>query len=197
MIINPKSLTRARKNRGLTRGQAAEALGLEPKTIAAWEQGDKQPRPAQLVNLAGLYGCHIDDFREEGSEEAPLPLTHLKLTCVSTMLNGAAATLDAGLRDDGLDDIQAVRQAYEMVKKALPALERCANLTYLQAALALDPAAYDIETPARIQGCPDFYFPGAPRNPGGCGTLDGNCVVCWNRQYQGEAPRAGKHSSED
>ncbi len=64
MKLSPKALARARKNRGLTRRQAAEALGLEPKTIAAWEQGDKQPRPGQLVNLAGLYSCHVEDLVE-------------------------------------------------------------------------------------------------------------------------------------
>lgn len=68
MTIDPKALRRARLNFGLTREQAATALGVEPKTLAAWEQGDKIPRGRHLVWLAGLYGRHIDDFRmrEEG-----------------------------------------------------------------------------------------------------------------------------------
>lgn len=67
MTIDPKALRRARLNFGLTREQAATALGVESKTVAAWEQGDKTPRGRHLVWLAGLYGRHIDDFaaREE------------------------------------------------------------------------------------------------------------------------------------
>lgn len=62
MMIDPKALRQARLNFGLSRQQAAEAIGVEPKTIAAWEQGDKIPRGRHLVWLAGLYGRHIDDF---------------------------------------------------------------------------------------------------------------------------------------
>ncbi len=69
MKLSPKALARARKNRGLTRRQAAEALGLEPKTIAAWEQGEKTPRGRHLVWLAGLYGRHIDDFAAKGEPQ--------------------------------------------------------------------------------------------------------------------------------
>lgn len=68
MNIDPKALRRAWLNFGISREQAAEALGVEPKTLAAWEQGDKAPRGRHLVWLAGLYGRHIDDFaaKEEG-----------------------------------------------------------------------------------------------------------------------------------
>ncbi len=68
MKIDPKALIRARKNFGITQAQAAQAVGVETKTLAAWEQGDRAPRGQQLVWLAGLYGKHIDDFaaREEG-----------------------------------------------------------------------------------------------------------------------------------
>lgn len=63
MTIDPKALRRARLNFGITQTQAANAIGVHPKTIAAWEQGDKVPRGQHLVWLAGLYGRHIDDFR--------------------------------------------------------------------------------------------------------------------------------------
>lgn len=67
MRIDPNKLRLYRLNFGLIRQQAAQAIGVEPKTIAAWEQGDKVPRGQHLVWLAGLYGRHIDDFaaREE------------------------------------------------------------------------------------------------------------------------------------
>lgn len=63
-------------------------------------------------------------------------------------------------------------------------------ITYLEAALALEPEAYDSELPSGISGCPDFYFPDAPVSPDGCRGFD-CCVDCWARQYQGEAGRAG------
>lgn len=62
MTVDPKALRQARRNFGLTREQAAEAVGVDAKTLAAWEQGEKTPRGRHLVWLAGLYGRHIDDF---------------------------------------------------------------------------------------------------------------------------------------
>ena len=71
MKIDPNALIRARKNFGITQAQAAQAIGVDKKTLAAWEQGDKVPRGRQLVWLAGLYGRRIDDFMEsEWKQEA-------------------------------------------------------------------------------------------------------------------------------
>lgn len=61
--ISAAKLKQARLNFGITQTQAANAIGVHPKTIVAWEQGDKVPRGQHLVWLAGLYGRHIDDFR--------------------------------------------------------------------------------------------------------------------------------------
>lgn len=65
MNIDPNKLRLCRLNFGLSRQQAAQAIGVDPKTIAAWEQGDKVPRGQHLVWLAGLYGRHIDDFKAD------------------------------------------------------------------------------------------------------------------------------------
>lgn len=61
----PEALKEARHNRQLTRGQVAQAMGLHPKTISAWETGAKTPRPGQLWDLARLYCCDIDELIRE------------------------------------------------------------------------------------------------------------------------------------
>lgn len=169
MKISPWALIRARRNRGLTRRQAAEALGVSSATLLDWEKGLRQPRPGRLVDLAGCYGCHIDDLSASADGQARM----------SGKGMGNCAKAPAA----GREGEATAQQDTEYGRLAVP--------TYRQAALALDPAAYDIELPARIAGCPDFYFPEAPRNPAGCGALDEHCVKCWDRPYQGEAARNG------
>ena len=178
MNISPWALIQARRNRGLTRRQAAEALGVSPATLLDWEKGVRQPRPGRLVDLAGCYGCHIDDL--------------------SARADGQARMSEEGKGADALDSLghaaRAPAAGAEADKSAEPkrsAPPGAGRATYRQAALALDPAAYDLELPARIAGCPDFYFPEAPRNPAGCGALDKHCVACWDRPYQGETARNG------
>lgn len=154
MKISPWALIRARRNRGLTRRQAAEALGVSSATLLDWEKGLRQPRPGRLVDLAGCYGCHIDDLSASADGQARM----------SGKGMGNCAKAPAA----GREGEATAQQDTEYGRRAVP--------TYRQAALALDPAAYDIELPARIAGCPDFYFPEAPRNPAGCGALDEHCV---------------------
>lgn len=50
--ISAAKLKQARLNFGITQTQAANAIGVHPKTIAAWEQGDKIP-PGPALGLAG------------------------------------------------------------------------------------------------------------------------------------------------
>lgn len=169
MKISPWALIRARRNRGLTRRQAAEALGVSSATLLDWEKGLRQPRPGRLVDLAGCYGCHIDDLSASADGQA--------------RMSGEGMGNCAKAPAAGREGEATAQQDTEYGRLTVP--------TYRQAALALDPAAYDIELPARIAGCPDFYFPEAPRNPAGCGALDEHCVKCWDRPYQGEAARNG------
>jgi len=121
----------------------------------------------------------------------------------SASADGQARMSGEGKGADVLDSLgHAARAPAAGAEADKPAgLERrtppgAGRATYRQAALRLDPAAYDLELPSRIAGCPDFYFPDAPRNPGGCGTLDGHCVACWDRPYQGETARNGLKKEE-
>lgn len=177
MNISPWALIQARRNRGLTRRQAAEALGVSPATLLDWEKGLRQPRPGRLVDLAGCYGCHIDDLSASADGQARMSEEGRGADVLDSL--GHAARAPAA----GREGEATAQQDTEYGRRAVP--------TYRQAALALDPAAYDIELPARIAGCPDFYFPEAPRNPAGCGALDKHCVACWDRPYQGETARNG------
>ncbi len=62
-------LTEARRARGMTQQQAAEALGVARTTVTAMEKGDRRPRSAELLHLAELYGRQVADLTR------PLPAT--------------------------------------------------------------------------------------------------------------------------
>lgn len=45
-----------RERRDVLRGELAEAVGVDPSTITAWEQGKKSPREEVLAKLAAFLG---------------------------------------------------------------------------------------------------------------------------------------------
>jgi len=55
-------LQEARKTRGLTQQDAADALQIARTTITAIEKGERRLRPEELIQLAKLYGRHVSDF---------------------------------------------------------------------------------------------------------------------------------------
>lgn len=52
----------ARKARQLTQQQAAELLGVARTTLVAMEKGERRVQPAELVQLADLYGRQVNDL---------------------------------------------------------------------------------------------------------------------------------------
>lgn len=60
-------LAEARRARGLTQQQVAEALGLARTTVTAMEKGERRPRSPELLRFADLYG------RQVGELTRPLP----------------------------------------------------------------------------------------------------------------------------
>lgn len=60
-------LSEARRARGMTQQQAADALGVARTTLTAMEKGDRRPRAVELLRLAELYG------RQVGELTRPLP----------------------------------------------------------------------------------------------------------------------------
>jgi Zn-dependent peptidase ImmA (M78 family)/transcriptional regulator with XRE-family HTH domain len=76
MSIEPKvigeRLAAARRARGLTQQQAADALGIGRTTITAIENGDRRPRAAELFTLARLYGRQLGELlRPLREQEGP------------------------------------------------------------------------------------------------------------------------------
>ncbi len=66
-----ENLTSARKDRGLTQKQVAEALGVSDRTYSKWETGETEPGIDQFCRLAEFYGLSpADFFREETPRES-------------------------------------------------------------------------------------------------------------------------------
>lgn len=47
---------------GLTQKRLAVLLGTEQNTISQWESGKRFPRKAQLIKLASLLNCTVDEL---------------------------------------------------------------------------------------------------------------------------------------
>lgn len=64
--IDPRALGRrlqeARKSRGMTQQQAADALSLARTTITAVEKGERRTRAEEIAQLANLYGRKVHDL---------------------------------------------------------------------------------------------------------------------------------------
>lgn len=48
--------------RGITRGEAADGIGVTAETIGRWERGDSEPTRPYLIKLAEMYGVSIDQL---------------------------------------------------------------------------------------------------------------------------------------
>jgi DNA-binding XRE family transcriptional regulator len=58
----------ARINAELSVSDVAKTLNVTEQTIRNYEQHRTAPKPAILKNLADLYGCKVDDFKEVSGE---------------------------------------------------------------------------------------------------------------------------------
>jgi Zn-dependent peptidase ImmA (M78 family)/DNA-binding XRE family transcriptional regulator len=57
-----RELQEARKKRGITQEEAAEAIGVARTTVVAIEKGERRIRPGELIKLARKYGRQVSDF---------------------------------------------------------------------------------------------------------------------------------------
>lgn len=48
--------------RGMSRSQAAEAIGVTTETIGRWERGESEPTRPYLISMARAYGVSIDQL---------------------------------------------------------------------------------------------------------------------------------------
>lgn len=69
-----KQIKRLRKGCGMSQYELAKRLRVDRSTVAKWETRDIFPRGEQVVKLANLFGCTIDDLYSQpapasGAEE--------------------------------------------------------------------------------------------------------------------------------
>ena len=55
-----ENLTRLRANRGLTRQQVADELGITLQAYSAYEMGKREPRRDNILKLASIFGVTTD-----------------------------------------------------------------------------------------------------------------------------------------
>lgn len=54
------TLKAARVNAGFTLSQAAQALGINEKTLHNWEHGKSEPKVSQLATISEKYQVPVD-----------------------------------------------------------------------------------------------------------------------------------------
>jgi len=61
-VTRVPNIKKLRNDRKLTQKQLGEALGITPRTIIRWEQGEGEPGIADLLTLARFFGVSIDQL---------------------------------------------------------------------------------------------------------------------------------------
>lgn len=54
-----------RKSVGITQGQVAAALNVTQGAVSQWERGEAKPNGKNLIGLARLLGCTVDDLLKD------------------------------------------------------------------------------------------------------------------------------------
>jgi transcriptional regulator with XRE-family HTH domain len=79
---------------GVTREQLAERLGLDPTTVARWEDGNRLPTLARLRSIAAALGCTALDLVADAQQPA---VSRAEFEVALAELLEAAAALVNGL----------------------------------------------------------------------------------------------------
>lgn len=59
-----------REKAGMTKTQLADRLGVDPTTVGKWESGPNRPKADEILRLAEMFGCSIDElFDREASRQ--------------------------------------------------------------------------------------------------------------------------------
>ena len=72
---------KCREAAGFLRGDAADLLGVDEKTVYRWEAGERSPTIYQLISMARLYGVTVDGLLEVDGA-APLPCQSVRRSCL-------------------------------------------------------------------------------------------------------------------
>ena len=62
---NESPIARLRMERGITQAQLAERLGVLQSHVSRWERGERNPAGKNLLKLAQVLECRIEDIIEE------------------------------------------------------------------------------------------------------------------------------------
>jgi transcriptional regulator with XRE-family HTH domain len=65
-------VAQARRDRGFTQEQLAEAVGLEPVTLSRWETGHRALSLSTLASIASVLGVSLGDLLDVG-RQVPAP----------------------------------------------------------------------------------------------------------------------------
>ena len=124
-----RRLREARKARGLTQQEVADSLDVARTTVTALEKGERRTRPAELIEMARLYGRPVGDF--VGTKE---PISDF-----SVQFRAAATNLGSP-------------QAKEELQHAVEAFQRlCEDYRYLEA-LNESPLSHNYPPPYPTNG---------------------------------------------
>lgn len=63
------TLKEARIKSGLTVIAVARAINVSQQAVYQWESGETSPTIANLIKLAKLYGCKVDDLLDGMEKE--------------------------------------------------------------------------------------------------------------------------------
>lgn len=63
---NDSSIRTIRKAHGLTQTEFGEKLGVERRTVSAWENGELNPRKANINAMQSLFGQQLPSFYDNG-----------------------------------------------------------------------------------------------------------------------------------
>lgn len=91
-----------RQHRDVFRAEVATAVGVDPSTVTAWEQGKKTPREEALAKLARVLGV-TPAFLRYGIVTPLVQLTDAQVE--DSLARGAEARADRGLPPIGPDDV--------------------------------------------------------------------------------------------
>jgi len=56
------SLDKIRRSKRLTQEDVARHIGVKRNTISMWETGKAFPKSRDLIKIAELYGCSVEDL---------------------------------------------------------------------------------------------------------------------------------------
>ena len=57
-----------REARGLKQTELAEKIDISTVTLSRYENGEREPRASELVKMAQLFGCTVDDLLSENPQ---------------------------------------------------------------------------------------------------------------------------------